>query len=113
MSKAEPGSIQETGANTLDLVEGMTDKNRGLLLRVKQPQNKYENGSLKGRFEIVAEGTGYYADKIRPLVGQTMNGSELIESVIVALGTTRMQKLTILDRNSLRVVPTNQSSPND
>lgn len=103
MSKAEPGSIQETGADTLDLVEGMTDKNLGLILQVKQPQNKYENGSSKGRFEIRSEGTGYYAEQIRPLVGQTMNAGELIESVLIALGPTKMQKLTIVDRNSLRI----------
>lgn len=102
MSKAEPGSVQETGADTLDIVEGMTDKNLGLRLQVKQPQDKYENGSLKGRFEIIAEGTGYYAEHIRPLVGQTMNATDLIESVLASLGSTKMEKLTIVDRNSLR-----------
>ena len=107
MSKAESGSIQESGADALDLVEGMTDKNLGLLLRVKQPQNKYENGSLKGRFEVISEGTGYYAEQIRPLVGHTMNASDLIESVLVALSPTKMQKLTIVDRNSLRISLTN------
>lgn len=107
MSKAEPGSIQETGVETLEIVEGMTDKNRGLLLRVKQPQERYQNGSLEGRFEIIAEGTGYYAERIRPLVGQTMNAVELMELVIAELGPTKMHKLTIVDRNSLRLAATN------
>ena len=104
MSRAELGSMQETGADALEIVEGMTDKNVGLRLRVKQPQNKFENGSLKGRFEILAEGTGYYAEHIRPLVGQTMNAQDLFDSVIRSLGHTKMTKLTIVDRNSLRVV---------
>ncbi len=96
--------MQETGADALDIVEGMTHKNVGLRLRLKQPQNKYENGSLKGRFEILAEGTGSYAEHIRSLVGQTMNSQDLFESVSNSLGKTRVTKLTIVDRNSLRVV---------
>lgn len=96
--------MQETGADALDIVEGMTEKNVGLRLRLKQPQDKFENGSLKGRIEILAEGTGYYAEHIRPLVGQTMNAQDLFESVLSSLGQTRMTKLTIVDRNSLRFV---------
>ena len=103
MSSAEHGSILFTGAVALSLVEGMTDKNRGLILKIKQEQNKGENGWIKGRFEIIDAGTGYYAEQIRPLVGQTMNAADMIEKVIGELGPTTKTKLTILDRNSLRV----------
>jgi hypothetical protein len=111
MSKAEAGSIQETGADALDVVEGMTAKNQGLLLCLKQLQNKCQNGSLKGRFEILDEGTGYYAEQIRPLVGRTMNSKELVEEVLASLVVTRMMKLTIVDCNSLRKV--NKRSSDD
>ena len=103
MSKAEPGSIQESGANTFDVLEGMTDKNIGLRLRVKQPQTKYRNGSVEGRFEILDAGTGYYSEQIKPIVGQTMNAKDFAEAVLSAIPSTKKTKLTVLDLNSLRL----------
>ena len=109
MSKAEPGSILETGADALDVVEGMTEKNVGLRLRVKQPQVKHENGWLKGRFEILDEGNGYYAAQIKPLVGETMNAADFVEAVLANIGNTTKKKLTVVDRNSLKVLEKHRS----
>jgi hypothetical protein len=102
MALAQYGSVLETGADALDIVEGITQKNVGLRLQLKQPQQKFENGWLRGRFEVLAEGNGTYSEQIRPLVGQTMNAAEFIEAVLSASGSAK-SRLTVLDRNSLRV----------
>lgn len=104
MSKAEPGSIVFTGAEALVVVEGMTSKNQGFKLRLKQPQLKGENGCIKGRFEILEAGDGTYSSQIAVVLGETMNAEQFDQRIIGLLGNSSMKRLTVLDRNSLRVV---------
>jgi hypothetical protein len=103
MSKAIPGSILYTGAKGGDLVEGMSEKNLGMRLRIRMDQAKGENGWLKGRFELVAAGEGTYAQYLEKYVGQVMWAEDLMNKVIEASDPTK-KRLTIFDRNSLRVV---------
>ena len=61
---------------------GVTDKNRGLILKLRQEQKKGENGWLKGRFDVIGPGTGTYQQYSKKSVGRTLNAKEMIDEML-------------------------------
>jgi len=107
MGAANPNSILYTGATASDEVEGMEDRNRGMILRLKQEQPKGESGRWpKGRVYVLEAGTGTYAEYIKEFVGQTLDGKVLHDELLDRINAQRKQslsRLTILDRNGLGI----------
>jgi|SRR5262250_3025441 len=84
MSKTSPRTVKETGARAEQFLIGIEEHplNRGLRIKIHQPQEPGDGGRVKGSFDLVAEGTGTYAQYLRQYIGESfLSAAELINRV--------------------------------
>ena len=107
MSHAVVNSIQWTGAQVGDLVEGLEIVNRGMVLKLKQEQSKGSSGPLIGRFELIEAGTGEYAEHLANFLGQTYSARDFIDQLLERINQNSkrpLKTIQIFNCNLLGVV---------
>lgn len=67
MSITPSQSVKDTGADSYDLLLGITPRNQGLMIRIREPQRCGAGGRITGGFDLLDCGSGFYSEHIRIL----------------------------------------------
>ncbi len=97
----KPGTVSDTGADANDILEGAATANRGLQLRVHEPQPKGHTGWLQGPFDVLVAG-GEYTDYLTPFLSKTVTAREIISDIAPQLNRRTLQ---IFNCNLLKLAP--------
>jgi hypothetical protein len=100
MSRTKPGRVDKTGATAGELLVGDEHVNRGLLLRVREAQEK-QGGPVTGRFTVLAAGKGKYARHLEAHECKDSDADQLIEEIS---SEESIKTLHIFNRNMLKVL---------
>jgi DNA-binding Xre family transcriptional regulator len=100
--------VKATGAESQQILAGMSNLNRGLRIRIYEAQERGEGGLVQGPFDLLEAGTGSYATYLRGLVGQSFDKAKELLGEVQKNGGPAKRCSFILNCNELEVEASNE-----
>ena len=74
-------SVGRLGAEANALLRGTGDHNRGLVIRVTQPQARGHEGPIQGNFVILEAGDNRHSDTLSGMLNRETNAQEILKLI--------------------------------
>ena len=105
MGRTKPGTVKQTGAAAGAVLVGIAEDpgNRGLRVRVRDPQPSGEGGDIVGAFDLLSAGTGQYALYLKGHENSAFKSADYLLVRVQSVGGDARDCTHILKRNKLRV----------